>query len=197
MSPPVEYRTVPAAARLQRAPGARGTAAARAIGGTAIVFDQVTTIGDFREVVRSGAIRLDRDRDVKLLWDHHSGSVLGRTLANTLKLSHEPGGLVFGASLPSWAAGHLETLGRRDVSGCSFAFLTLSDEWSWRDGKPFRALLDVVLIEISLVAFPAYPGTSVAITRGGRSRPRPPASRARDRVFDLHAQDRLRRVAAA
>lgn len=61
----------------------------------------------------------------------------------------------------------MESVKRGDIRGMSFAFSTRSDRWTFaKDGEKepdLRELLDIDLREVSIVAFPAYPDTSVAV----------------------------------
>jgi phage head maturation protease len=54
---------------------------------------------------------------------------------------------------------------RGDVSGCSFSFRTLKDEWTYSadGGTTLRTLIDVELFDVGPVTFPAYPATDVAV----------------------------------
>lgn len=125
----------------------------------------------FREVVRRGAFAAAlAGGDVFALWQHGtrggagSRPPLGRT-PDTLRLFDDPLGLRFELTLPETAADVREAVARRDVRGMSFGFPNGSarDRWSVRDGGPFRELLGVDLVEISLVMEPAYRGTSVGV----------------------------------
>lgn len=49
----------------------------------------------------------------------------------------------------------------------SFGFITRQDKWETQDGMQVRTLLEVKLLDVSPVTFPAYPDTSVALRRRG------------------------------
>jgi len=76
--------------------------------GYAAVYDSVTDIGGyFREVIRPGAFtRAIRDnQDVRALWNHDTGTILGRRSAGTLSVSEDERGLQFSLQLPDTTAG--------------------------------------------------------------------------------------------
>jgi phage head maturation protease len=52
---------------------------------------------------------------------------------------------------------------RGDISGMSFRFRALDDEWHLEDGMPIREVADMVIGEVSVVSEPAYPDTEVAV----------------------------------
>lgn len=140
------------------------------ITGFAVVFGDETVIGgDFRERIAPGAFtRTLKERpDVVMLLDHDSGRVLGRTAARTLSLREDRAGLYFALTVdPTTPEGQtaLGTVGRHDISGCSFGFRVRAETWDdGGDRLPLRTITDVDLYEITLTAFPAYPTTSAAI----------------------------------
>ncbi len=135
--------------------------------GHAIVFDSRSRdLGGFVEVVRPQAVDRSLAADVVALYNHDQGAVLGRT-PTTLRLTKDTRGLAFEIDPPATQAGReaLELVGRGDIRGASFGFKTLKDAWS-RDGSTtVRTLLDLELVEISLVAVPVYTATDVAIAQ--------------------------------
>jgi HK97 family phage prohead protease len=132
--------------------------------GYAAVFDSPSEPLPFIERIAPGAfIRSLKSRnDVKILWNHDSGSVLGSTRAGTLKLTEDARGLRVEASLPNTTVGRdaAELLKRGDIDSMSFGFSVPrgGDDWS-ADGSE-RTLREVRLHEVSIVAFPAYSGTA-------------------------------------
>lgn len=95
--------------------------------------------------------------------------MLGSTSAGTLRLWKTAEGLRFAADAPLWAAGHIETIQRRDVRGCSFGFPCLADEWRMVDGAPLREIIDMEVAEITITPFPAYNTTHVSAEAAARS----------------------------
>jgi HK97 family phage prohead protease len=139
----------------------------RKIRGTAIVFNSMSEdLGGFREIIKPAAVdrMLNTAADVRALWNHDSSEVLGRTRAGTLELRKTRDGLAIKIDPPSWAAHRLETIGRGDVTGMSFRFRVLTDNWRMEDGQPIRDVEDMEVDEVSVVTFPAYPATDVSLS---------------------------------
>lgn len=135
------------------------------ISGYAIRFNTVTEIGGyFRELVRPEAVKDGiQGADIRALWNHNSDMPIGRTKNGTLSLVKDPQGLRFTVTPPdtSWGRDALESVKRGDVSGMSFGFYTNKERWTEeKDKTPLRELLDIELLEVSPVTFPAYPTTT-------------------------------------
>ena len=141
-------------------------------GYAALFNSRSENLGGFTETIQPGAFRasLKSRNDVKLLWNHDSGAVMGSTRAGTLTLTEDERGLKVSATLPDTTYGRdaRELVRRGDVTGFSFGFSMPArggDEWS-SDGTE-RVLKSVRLHEVSLVAFPAYPETAGTATVRG------------------------------
>lgn len=123
----------------------------------------------FRERVAPGAFAraLKGEDDVRALWNHDSAQVLGRTGPGTLRLRDDPQGLIAEIDLPASPLGENARVAveRGDVSQMSFQFRKLKDEWTEEEveGRTVtsRTLLELRLIDVSPVAFPWYPDTSI------------------------------------
>ena len=132
--------------------------------GYAAVFNTNSAPLPFIERIAPGAFTrsLESRNDVKLLWNHDSGMVLGSTRAGTLKLWQDERGLRVQGELPNTTAGRdaAELIRRGDVDSMSFGFSVPQggDEWS-ANGQE-RTLKSVRLHEVSIVAFPAYSSTA-------------------------------------
>lgn len=138
----------------------------RTIGGYAAVFNSTADIGDsFREVIAPGAFAGALSQDVRALVDHDTGRVIGRTTAGTLRLSEDATGLAVEIDLPDTTDGRdLATLIERgDVSGMSFGFIVTKQTWDETGDIPIRTIEAVDLREVSVVAFPAYDDTTIAL----------------------------------
>lgn len=140
----------------------------RKIRGTAIVFNSESVdLGGFTEVILPEAVDRSLTADVRALVDHDSSKIMGRTLAGTLALRKTRAGLAVEIDPPetTYARDILASVGRGDVTGMSFGFRVLTDEWRMVDGLPLREILDMHVYEVSIVTFPAYPETDVTVAQ--------------------------------
>jgi HK97 family phage prohead protease len=132
--------------------------------GYAAVFNSDSSPLPFIERIAPGAFArsLKSRNDIKLLWNHDTGIVLGSTRAGTLRLMEDSFGLKAIASLPDTQAGRdaAVLLKRGDVSAMSFGFTVPQGGDSWDKSGNVRTLNRVSLHEVSLVAFPAYSSTT-------------------------------------
>jgi uncharacterized protein len=150
-----------------RAAGENGV---RTLAGYAAVFNSDSEpMYGFTERIRPGCFaRAIKEDDVRGLFNHDPNFVLGRNTAKTLRLSEDDKGLSFEIDLnpddPD-AAKVAAKVARGDVSGCSFSFRTLKDEWEYSEtgGTTLRTLIDVELFDVGPVTFPAYPATDVSV----------------------------------
>lgn len=131
--------------------------------GYASVFNSRSeNLGGFTEVVAPGAFKrsLRARNDIKLLWNHDTGSVLGSTRAGTLTLTEDDRGLKVRADLAPTSLGKdvAVLLRRGDIDAMSFGFSVIKDTWDASGSE--RTLNSVRLHEVSIVAFPAYQGTA-------------------------------------
>ena len=130
--------------------------------GYVAVFNSPSQPLPFTETIEPGAFRdsLKSRNDIKLLWNHDTGIVLGSTRAGTLRLMEDEVGLFAEADLPDTQAGRdAATLVKRgDVSAFSFGFRVPNGGDIWLNANE-RVLKRVNIHEASLVAFPAYLST--------------------------------------
>jgi HK97 family phage prohead protease len=144
---------------------------AKRIVGVAAAYNTLSAdLGGFKEQIAPGAFtRSLAENDVRALYDHDSGKILGRTSAGTLQLNLSDTGLEFALTLPdtTYATDLVTLMARGDIAACSFGFYTRKQSWDKPDkesGLKIRILEDVDLREISIVGDPAYPvGTSAAL----------------------------------
>ena len=132
--------------------------------GYAAMFDSPSQPLPFTEKIAPGAFTrsLKSRNDIKLLWNHSAGEVLGSTRAGTLKLTEDERGLKVWAMLPNTTTGRdtSELIRRGDVDSMSFGFSVPRDGDSWSEDGSERTLREVRLHEVSIVAFPAYTATA-------------------------------------
>jgi len=123
-------------------------------------------LGGFREKIAKGAFADVLRDDVRCLKNHDPNLILGRTTSGTLKIEENSVGLRFTADLPDTTTGRdtAEEVRRGDISGCSFSFRVLEDDWKYlEDGSIERTILRFkALYDVGPVTYPAYPDTSVA-----------------------------------
>jgi HK97 family phage prohead protease len=131
--------------------------------GYAAVFNSPSQPLPFIETIERGAFAdsLKSRNDVKLLWNHDTGTVLGSTRAGTLRLVEDERGLLVEADLPDTQAGRdaATLIQRGDVTAFSFGFRIPAGGDVWRSASE-RVLKRVNVHEVSVgVAFPAYTAT--------------------------------------
>ena len=135
--------------------------------GYAAVFDSRTELGWFDEEIAPGAFAqsLSDGDDVRALFNHDTARVIGRRGAETLRLEEDATGLRVEIDLPDTTTARdlVASIERGDIDGMSFGFRAREQEWIEREGEnELRRLVDVELIEVSPVTFPAYADTSIA-----------------------------------
>lgn len=131
------------------------------IEGHAAVFDKLSQdLGGFVEKVNSGAFnKTIKESDVRALYNHDENFVLGRNKSGTLDLSVDSSGLYYRINPPdtTYARDLMAVMERGDVSHSSFAFYTILDEWDTTEQNyPQRSLVEVSLVDVSPVTYPAY-----------------------------------------
>lgn len=132
--------------------------------GYAALFDQPSEPLPFTERIAPGAFlrSLKTRNEIKLLWNHDTGQILGSKRAGTLRLVEDDRGLRVSADLPNTTTGRdaAELLRRGDVDSMSFGFSVPKGGDEWNDNGTDRTLREVKLHEVSIVAFPAYTATA-------------------------------------
>ena len=104
--------------------------------------------------------------DIRALFNHDAGMVLGRTKAGTLTLSIDSyalRGTILVNTEDRGAMDAYNRVKRGDVDQCSFGFDILEEAQEQRpDGSWLFTLKKVRLHEVSIVTFPAYQATSAS-----------------------------------
>jgi hypothetical protein len=152
-----------------RAGGVPSNSTAATITGAPVIYNEPYTVydqwGSFTETVKSGAFTAILPTcDCRFLYNH-DGLTLARTTSGTLVLTDTPKALNCSATLDhrqTVAADLVLAIGRGDINQMSVGFLVGNDIWdsdfSHRIITQFAELMDV-----SAVAFPASPTTSVEL----------------------------------
>jgi uncharacterized protein len=164
----LEHRTVAFGANLVRAKAAGGTIGFR---GHAAVFSTRTWIGPpkfgFWEQVAPGSFASTLTTgDARMLVNHDTSQPLARVSAGNLRLSEDVEGLAVDADMAptSYAKDVAVLLEAKVLREMSFGFTVARDSWKvLPDGTDQRTLLEVDLLEVSVVTFPAYVTTDAAL----------------------------------
>lgn len=159
----LDYRVYQADALRALAPSA--DAPSRLVGHAAMFNALSDDLGGFREQIAPGAFaRSLAEHDQRALWQHDPKLVLGRRGAGTLRIAEDDQGLAIEIDLPdtTWGRDAAVSIARGDVMQMSFGFRAVADQWENRGGVLTRTLLDVDLLEVSPVTFPAYSQTDVS-----------------------------------
>ena len=150
----------------------RGEGESRHIEGYGSVFNERSLdLGGFVEMIAQGAFDGVIERsDVKAYLDHNpQRGILARSRngEGSLHLEVDERGLKYSFDAPNTQLGDevVEGLKRGDYSQSSFAFTVQDQSWSkMEDGTYLRTINKVgALYDVSIVANPAYEGTSVAL----------------------------------
>ena len=137
------------------------------IEGYFVVFDSMYEIGPgMTESVDRGAFDETLGDDIRVLVDHDTRLVLGRTTARTAKISADDKGVFARVKInpnDSDAMNAHARVERGDVSQGSFGFDILEEDTEFReDGSVHWTIKKVRLYELSVVTFPAYEDTDVS-----------------------------------
>jgi HK97 family phage prohead protease len=144
------------------------------LAGIAAAYGQNSGVlhSSFVERIQTGAFTksLKSNPDVVATFNHDQNHVLGRTKSGTLTLSESSVGLAFYCQLDRNNSEHANiyaSVKRGDITQCSFMGYF---QYAARDssvvvaGKsyPLKTVVEVALLDIAVVTYPAYPeGTSV------------------------------------
>lgn len=136
--------------------------------GYAAKFDKLSEdLGGFKEKIQKGAFKKSLEKnDIRALFNHDSSFVLGRNKADTLELKEDKTGLFMRVIPPmvQWVKDLAKSVERGDINQMSFGFFTVEDKWEEKQGSiPIRTLIEAALFDVSIVTFPAYKATSVAL----------------------------------
>ena len=123
-------------------------------------------MGGFVEIIANTAFNktLADGADVKCLYNHDDGLILGRVKNGSLKLENRDTGLYFEVTLSdtTYANDLYENVISGNIDKLSFGFIVIKDTWDYDSVPNVRTLNEVKLVEVSFVTFPAFSETSVS-----------------------------------
>ncbi|WP_055526014.1 HK97 family phage prohead protease [Streptomyces graminilatus] len=148
--------------------------------GYAAKFNSRTAIGNplkwgFYEEIAPGAFtKTLQEGDARMLIDHDSYYVVSRVSAGTLALAEDALGLPVDSALDiglSYVSDLKANVRNKNITGMSFGFYVVKDDWALEDVElngqtaqvEVRRILEVRLIEVSAVTFPAYEDTEAEL----------------------------------
>ena len=143
------------------------------ITGRPVVYNSVTDMGYYDEIIESGALDLTDLTDVRFLVNHDTKMIpLARSRRNngnsTMQLSVDELGLnIDYISLDvennSTSRALYSAVERSDISGMSFMFSIDDEEWeNLESDHPTRRIKKIgTIVEVSAVTFPAYDSTII------------------------------------
>lgn len=156
--------------------------------GHAAVFNSRTAIGNplrwgwYEELAEGAFTKTLTEGDARFLVDHDSRLLVARVTAGDLQLAEDDIGLATTVDPLDTELSYVRDLVRnlemRRITGMSFGFYVVRDEWTsievevtGADGKTtteqaeLRRLLELRLLEVSAVTFPAYEDTDAGLRK--------------------------------
>jgi len=148
--------------------------------GMPIVFDQATDLGWYQETIDRDALNECDLRDVRFLVGHDTSMIpLARSRNNnensTMQLTVTDRGMEIRVDLDiennPRAKELYSAVQRGDISGMSFMFTVDKDSWTDTDTDYPKRLIRSIsrVLEVSAVAFPAYPQTQIQAASEGET----------------------------
>jgi Escherichia/Staphylococcus phage prohead protease len=145
----------------------RGEGSGRQLVGYAVRYGSLSEDMGFRERIAPGAFTesITNGADVRALVNHDSAKIIGRSTAGTLTLTEDANGVRVVIDPPDTQVGNDVTtsIERGDLTAMSFGFRAMDDSWETAAGEPVRTVHRAELLDVSIVAFPSYPDTSIAV----------------------------------
>ena len=140
--------------------------------GRPIVYDSVTNLEYFDEVIEGGALDNTNLKDIRFLVNHNINMIpLARSRNNnensTMQLIVDSKGLKIKVKLDiknnAEARSLYSAIERGDITGMSFMFSVRNEVWENEDtDHPLRRIRDIEQVfEVSAVTFPAYEETEI------------------------------------
>tara|TARA_R100000664_G_scaffold34139_1_gene54318 strand:+ start:4695 stop:5315 length:621 start_codon:yes stop_codon:yes gene_type:complete len=133
------------------------------IEGHAALFNEETTIGNFREYIAPNAFADVLTDDVRVLFNHDPNQILARTANNTAQIKEDSKGLHYRFEVPNTTLGNdlYELVNSGIINQSSFGFIIKDEEWRNDKDGTIREIKKVSrLFDVSPVSFPAYEQTN-------------------------------------
>lgn len=152
---------------------AEETERGKTLTGQPIVYDELTNLGWYDEIIDNNALAETDLRDVRFLVNHNTDMIpLARSRNNnansTMQMEVIEGkGMTIRVDLDTENNAEAKSLysavERGDISGMSFMFIVDGDSWEDIDtDHPVRHIRSIrQVLEVSAVTFPAYEATSI------------------------------------
>lgn len=142
------------------------------ITGRPIVYDSMTDLGYFNEIIERGALNKTDLRDVRFLVNHDLSKIpLARSRRNnansTMQMTVDDEGMSIRVNLDTENNAEARSLysavERGDITGMSFMFSINAEEWdNLESDHPTRRIKEIgSVVEVSAVTFPAYDATEI------------------------------------
>lgn len=131
------------------------------------VFNQETELwpGWYEQIKQRAFEKSLKNNDIRCLFNHDTGFVLGRNTNQTLELREDSHGLFGRVKInpkDTQAVDVYARVNRGDISGCSFGFECKGEERQGDDsGDIHWVVTEADLFEVSICTFPAYPQTEI------------------------------------
>lgn len=159
----MQYRTLPIATEYEKRPEGDEPK----IEGYFAVYNSVFEIAPgLSESIAPGAFQNSLSGDVRMLVNHDTTLVIGRTAAGTMTLRDDTHGLWGSAPVnpkDSAAMDAYARVERGDVTQASIGFEIIHEDAEYReDGSVHWTITEAKLWEVSVCTFPAYQETNVA-----------------------------------
>ena len=143
------------------------------ITGRPIVYDKMTDLGWFDEIIERGALDKTNLQDVRFLVNHDTSKIpLARSRKNnknsTMQLTVDNDGMAIRVTLDTEnnadARSLYSAVQRGDISGMSFMFSIDDEEWeNLESDHPTRHIRKIgTVVEVSAVTFPAFEQTEIS-----------------------------------
>lgn len=141
--------------------------------GRPIVYDSLTNLGYFDEIIERGALDKANLKDVRFLVNHNTDMIpLARSRNNnensTMQMTVDKDGMAIRVNLDTEnntdARNLYSAIKRGDITGMSFMFSIDDEEWeNLESDHPTRHIRKIgTVLEVSAVTFPAYESTEIS-----------------------------------